>query len=355
MNEDNNASARALELVQEGIEILRRAEKSAPASPVTTFQSAKRRRTLRRDAARLREGKAEPRYRNLHTAEELADIYERTVQRDEMYEQTMKEFQRVARDLERILKQNPPGLDETMVAFVTEAKRAAEEQGPGSEAAQRYRHVEGLAWLGYERHSDTRRQRAPVPSRIAFAPDPSFEARWEKSAAELLTSLPPPDEPVIAFPPQGGDLGRGRILLRIGIRKASWIGSFELGHNNHTTVAMLPDDKHLFVSAGGAGYVIDEQSRTLVEMTGTDVVGTMVYNPLALFVVNHNGRSFEAFDRTGRIWKTDTISTGGFRRIDFTPDVMTGEARHPILLGWIGFSVKLATGEVAFDFTSARR
>jgi len=35
-----------------------------------------------------------------------------------------------------------------------------------------------------------------------------------------------------------------------------------------------------------------------------------------------------------------------------TADALVGEARHPLLVGWSQFSVKVATGEVAFDFTS---
>ena len=89
MNNDamknENASERAVALVQEAIDVLRRAE-HAPDSPVNTFLTAEMRRQLRRDAKRLREQKAQPRYRNLHSAEELADIYERAVQRDEIHE-----------------------------------------------------------------------------------------------------------------------------------------------------------------------------------------------------------------------------------------------------------------------------
>ena len=343
---DDNASARALELVQQALEILLRGE-TAPTSPITTFLTAKMRRELRRNAARLREGKAEPRYKNLHTAEELAAVYERTAQRDEMFEQGKRDLQRIARDLGRILEQNPPGLRKTMEAFVLEAKRSAEEQGPGSEAARRYRHVLGLAWLGYQRHSGARRQRTPMPPRVLLPPDPSVEARWKKSAAEMLTSLPSPEAAVISIPPQGEDSGRGRMFVRIGTGDASWIGSFERGHVRVSTVSMLPDDKHLFVSAGGAGYVIDAESRTLVERTGTEVVGVIRDEPFTLLVVDHNGMSLEAFGRTGRLWKTDTISSGGFRRMALTADAVVGEARHPAGMGWVGFSVRLPTGEVA--------
>ena len=141
MNDDDNTPERAVALVNQALDLLRSGE-DAPASPVNSFLPAKRRRALRRDAARLRQGKAEPRYKNLFTAEELAAIYERTV--------------------------------------------------------------------------------------------------------------------------------------------------------------------------------IDAKSRTLVETTGTAVVGTMREEPLTLFVVGHDGISLEAFGTTGRLWKTGTISSGGFRRLAIT-------------------------------------
>ena len=348
MNDDNNTPERAVALAQEYLEILRRCE-DAPASPVNTFVPAKRRRELRRDAARLREGKAEPRYKNLHTARQLADLYERTAQRDELFEQSVRAFKRIAREIERIREENPTGLQKAMEAFVLEAQRSAEEQGPGSEAARRYRNVLRLAWLGSQRHSHSRRQRAPVPPRLNMAPDPSVEARYQATAAEILTSLPSPEEAVIVIPPQASDSGRGRIFFRIGIGEASWIGSFECGHKKVSMISMLPDGKHLFVSAGGAGYVIDAKSRTLVETTGTEIIGSIRNEPLTLYIVNHNGMSLEAFGQTGRLWKTDNISSGGFRRMTITRDELVGEARHPLLVGWARFSVKLTTGDVKFE------
>ncbi|HEX7677232.1 MAG TPA: hypothetical protein VF713_03855 [Thermoanaerobaculia bacterium] len=124
------------------------------------------------------------------------------------------------------------------------------------------------------------------------------------------------------------DSRRGRVFLRIGIGEASWIGSFEIGHMNVSTIAMMPDDKHLFVSAEGAGYIIDLKSRTLVEQIGTDVAGVMVDEPRTVFIVDHNGMSLEGFGRTGRLWKTDTISSGGFRETALEDNSIAGEARQ---------------------------
>jgi hypothetical protein len=167
------------------------------------------------------------------------------------------------------------------------------------------------------------------------------------TAAEVLDS-PPGDEAVIAIPPEGEDSGRPRAFLRIGVGDASWIGSFEIGHMSVGMVVMMPDDKHLFVSAKGAGYIIDLVSRTLVETIGTEVAGVTTDDARTVFLVDHNGMSLEAFGTSGRLWKTGTISFRGFRNTELTATSVTGEARHPSRPGWTGFSIDLATGEVRF-------
>ena len=342
----NDASERAAALVHQAVDVLQRAI-HAPASPVSAFAPAKVRRELRRSAARLRAGKTRPRYMNLHSPEELADVHERTVRRDEILEQAIEDFQQISFELGRVLEENDPAVRTTIDALVREAKRSAEEDGPGSEAAERYWHLLFLGWLGQQWHTRRRRQKGrPAPRAVSLAADPHVEARNSVSAAELLAAPPSPDEPVVAIPPEGGGSGRERMFFRIGTGQSSWIGSFERGHRCVSTVFMMPDGKHLFVSAGGAGYVIEASSRTLVETVGTEVVGVMRDEAMTLFVVDHGGRSLEAFDRTGRVWKADGISSGGFRRLRLTSHALVGEARQWWRAEWVRFAVNLATGEV---------
>src|SRR5206468_3938460 len=168
-------------------------------------------------------------------------------------------------------------------------KRLAEEHGPGSEAAQRYLFLRLLARMCQWYQAHKRRQTRPAPLPVSLVKDPSVELRYRMTAAELLDDPPPDGEAVIAIPPEGMDSGRGRIFLRIGIGAASWIGSFERGHKDVCTISLMPDRKHLFVSAAGAGYIIDLKSRTLVEQTGTEIVGVLRDEPLSVFAVDHNG------------------------------------------------------------------
>jgi len=339
---NDKTSERAAALLHQVIDVLQRAE-HAPDSPVNTFLSAKQRRLLRRGAERLRRGDAQPRYKNLYTARQLADIYEQTIRRDEIRDQTNAEFLRIGREIGRAISEDGPAVRQAFQAIFLETLRSAKEDGPGSEAAQRYRQLQVLVRIARRYGSDRRRQKRSDSS--APATPHNAEDRIPLIPAEEL-AFPPPGEAVIAIPPDGSGSGRERVFLRIGIGKTSWIGSFEIGHMNVSTIFMMPDGKHLFVSAEGAGYIIELASRTLVEQIGTDVAGVMRDALMTVFVVDHNGASLEAFGTNGRLWKTDAIGSGGFRRMALTADALVGEARHPSGRGWTGFSVKLATGEV---------
>lgn len=304
-----NASEHAVALMQQAMDALQRAQQ-APASPVNTFLPAKLRREARRSAARLRQGQLQPRYGNLHTPEQLADIYERTARRDEILDGVRRDLRRITLDLERIVETNAHEVYEAIQAVIDETKRSVEKDGPASEAAQRYRLMQFLGWSGRQALTNKRRKKAPPPLGIPVNGDPSAQARLEASAAEILPSPPSSGEAVIVIPPEGSDFGRGRMFIRIGTRERSWVGSFARGHASGNMVRMMPDGEHLFVSAAGAGYIIEAASRTLVETIGTEVVDVMQDECVVVFVVRRRNMSPEACGETGRPWKTNTIDSG---------------------------------------------
>lgn len=106
--------------------------------------------------------------------------------------------------------------------------------------------------------------------RSESAPDSPHETVTTRHADRLLS------EAIIPIPGFGdaNESGRARILIRIGVGASSWVGSFESGTKPMSTIFMMPDGKHLFVSAGGSGYILEEKSRRLVERTGTEVVAS---------------------------------------------------------------------------------
>jgi hypothetical protein len=349
---NGSAAERAVALVNEVLDAIRRAE-GAPDSPMNELHPANVRRDYRRIASRLRKGKLEPRYQNLHTPEELADILERTARRDEMVEQGLEDFKRLSLKLDRVLQEDVPGVISAIRALAREAERAAEQAGPDSEAARRHQRFQFLGWYGQQWHSRHRHEASPAPRPMPpLSMDPSVEARFEAAAAEILDA-PPPGEAVMTIPPDGRDFGRGRVLMRIGVGEASWVGSFACGHTRASTVLMMPGDQHLFVVAAGAGYVIDRKSRTLVGRAGLDVARVLSDESWTLFVVVHDSVSLEAFGTGGcYLWRTNPIGCG-IRKVSVTRHRIVGEAWQVFARGWIGFAVNAATGEVSFG--SGRR
>jgi hypothetical protein len=321
-------SGRAAALVNQALDVLRRADQ-APRSPVRAFLRAAERREFRRSVKRLRTGKAQPLNPNI-PAGELADIYERAVRRDEILEQSAREFERITVQLGDVLAEKDPEERKTLDAAIDEIERAAKENGPASEAAARYRHLQILAWIGRQTHFHKRRQRAPAPPPVP-SPRPAVAA---------------PKEPVV-IPLAGSDLS-----IRIGTgADPSWIGSPPRGDQRISTFLCMPDGNHLIACAAGAAYIINAASRTLVEEIGTDIVNIDMAiasrDPaLTLFFVYHEDGTIEALGKSGRLWRTEPIGTGAFRNAAFENGVLSGEARDASGEGWVRFAVEVATGGV---------
>jgi len=135
------------------------------------------------------------------------------------------------------------------------------------------------------------------------------------------------------------------LPLRIGIRPVSWVASFERGNKGPSTVQLMPGDTHFFVSAAGAGYIIEALTRTLVERVGDDVVAVGFDESRTIFFVNHDDRILEAYAPHGvRLWKTAIGS--GFRGLTLNGDAIAGEAQRVPEAEWSGFTVNVGTGEV---------
>jgi hypothetical protein len=350
--EKKYASERTVAVIDEAIDALQRGSE-APESPIKKFHNQQERDELRRLAKRLRKGQIHPPYGNILSGPELADIYELTILRDEIIEAAHKDLRRAIAQLEKLIQEEGAAVNQTFYAMLRDAEEEAIVLGPGSEGARRVPHMNFIIEIARKGESLYRRKSSSdsvhVGPRLTKNPVAAMILAeiFALTAAEIIDS-PPDGETLLMFPAEGGDPARGRVLMRIGLGKASWIGSFELGDTEHNTVQLLPDGKHLFVSAGGAGYILDARSRALVERIGNDVVSVGDAFMGSVFIVTHGHRSFEAFGIPGRLWKTGTIGCGGFRGLTFEGEEFVGEARQEGEPEWAAFSVKLLNGEVSF-------
>lgn len=338
---------RAVALVSAAIDAMRRAQ-TAPDSPVNHHTSVPERSELRRKAKRLRKGQLQPAHQNLHTNEQLADIYDRTVLRDDIFDRERLNFMHANRDLEPIINEGDPEVQKAIDALVDQMQRAAREDGPGSEADSRLQCLQFLGAAGQKWHDEKRRDPNTSPT-MHIAPqltsDPLAQARMEVAAAEILTAAPDGEE-VWKFPEE--DSGNRRLLLRIGVRSMSWVASFERGNKGPSTVQLMPGDTHFFISAAGAGYIVDANTRTLVEKVGDDVVSVGFDDSRTRFFVNHDDRCLQAFGPAGWLWTSENIGLG-FRGLTLNDGRIVGEAQRTPDAEWSAFSVDAGTGEVRWE------
>ena len=342
-------SERTAALVEEVIAILERLE-NAPESPLTTFLTTKMRRVARRSAKQLRKKQLVPRHENINTGDDLATSLEQAAERDEIVEKAGPDLIRLGHELRRVAAEEGQAAINTFNAIFNEAALGTRIYGPDSVHGQRYRRMMFFVSISTEHEQAERRGKKRSFAELipGLRRNPSTQALWEATAAEILTEVPK-GETVFAFPAESAGSERGRVLMRIGVRNAAWIGSFARGNKGPSTVQPMPGKKQLFVSAAGAGYIIDACSRKLVEKIGDDVVSVGRDESGEIFIVNHDDRSFEAFGPAGRLWKTYALSCGGFRNLTLDAYEFTGEARQSSEPEWVAFSVDMATGKVSWD------
>ncbi|HEY2324535.1 MAG TPA: hypothetical protein VGJ82_16870 [Thermoanaerobaculia bacterium] len=346
--DQQNACERVLALLNETVELLIRGE-SAPDSPVEKVTTTDERREMRRAAERLLSGMVDVRFKNLYTAKQLAAILLATVARDEIRHKVREEFFRLSFEIGAAILEDPAGtrkvFDEFFLATLLESK----EGGPGSEGESRYRQLQKIVRFVKLCTDESRRQK---PSKAQRGPRLAHDSSYRVPMipAEEIDS-PLPGETVIPIPAED-PVGFNRMFIRIGLGPSSWVGRFACGLSPVTTISMMPDRQHLFVSARGAGYIVDFESRKLVERTGTAVRGVHRDALMTFFVIDHGGVSLEAFGVATRLWKTGPLGAGEFRNIVLVDDEVVGEALQPSG-DWGLFAIKVVTGEVRKDYGSS--
>jgi hypothetical protein len=345
-------SERTVAIINEAIDAFQRGS-DAPESPIKKFHSREERAVLARLAKRIRKGQVHSPYPNVVSDPDLADIYELTIRRDEIIEQSQADVRRALKKLERLIEEEGNAVRDTFYIMLRETEEEAKTAGPRSAAARRVGHMRFIIEIAKKGESQYRRNNdAPIPIGPRLSKNPLADGITDlllgMTAAEVIDA-PPAGEPVLAFPPDGADPARGRVFFRIGLGKFSWIGSFEQGDTDHCTVQMLPDLMHWLVTANGAGYIIEVPSRTLVERIGFDITQIGDAYNRSIYFVNHGERSIEAFGRPGRLWKTGLLGCGGFRALDVDGATFVGEARQTTEPEeWRRFSISFLTGEVSW-------
>jgi hypothetical protein len=316
---------------------------TAPSFPPGKRTTGKDRRLYRRAADRLRRGEQEPVFKNLYTPDRLATLLDDIALHDDLRDKTLAATTHFGLEIGPLMREDAEAVREGFDAVFLDTYRLAEEQGPDSEAAARWRTLQGFNRSADVVMEDRRRGIKNPPSRYPLRGILLVPAEVLEEAPEGVTIVP--------IPAEHDDTEGERLLVRIGLGAASWVGSFACGDVPWSTMFIMPNGEHFFVSACGAGYIIDLESRTLVERTGNDVVGVHRDPLMTCFLIEHRD-SLEAFGVVNRLWKTPSLGAGGLRNIGLMEDCVVGEARQASG-EWLVFAVTVATGAVVFGTSEA--
>ena len=162
----------------------------------------------------------------------------------------------------------------------------------------------------------------------------------EAMTYEVLTGLPAYGEPPIQFDdnPPGSE---GLVVRFIKSNGASWIGNF-IGSFGVDTVFELPNSTNVFVVARGDLYMIEVESRSLVQYISAGFQ-TVFHCPEHEIVIFGTYTEFVAIGKDGIKWESKRISWDGFQNLECDCKTIKGEAWN-VADVWMPFVLDLETG-----------
>jgi hypothetical protein len=122
-----------------------------------------------------------------------------------------------------------------------------------------------------------------------------------------------------------------------------WIGNFQGGSSQFSTVMNALDPGRVFVIAKGQLYVVDIETRALLHVGGWGIE-FIVHVPATQSIVLGNGLWFESMGACE--WKTGRLSWDGMKDIDITGTTLQGLGWTPLNdhKPWAEFQVNLLDG-----------
>ncbi len=166
---------------------------------------------------------------------------------------------------------------------------------------------------------------------------------------EILSGLPPYGPMALPFPPDGRQAFTEGLVVRFWPEnKKAWIGNFQRSSvMGYDAVLAHPDGRQIMVVAGGAGYVVDSETRCETQRDlSSDIVSARCLPELGI-ILFEDGLRFAALKAGGEAWASDQIAWDEIRNISIEGACLRAEAYSPLGDRWHPFSLDLNTGECA--------
>jgi len=162
---------------------------------------------------------------------------------------------------------------------------------------------------------------------------------------EMLPGLPATGPWPVQFSATGQGLHREGFVVRIRPHHGEpWVGNFQPGIVGYRAVYPHPNGQHLIVISGGEGYVIDPETKSLVEAVWRTITSVHVYARQEMLVLNRQEVAFFSIGRGGRVWHTRRLSWDGFRNVEFRDGEIIGDGWDAPNQAWHPFRVDVRTG-----------
>jgi hypothetical protein len=141
-----------------------------------------------------------------------------------------------------------------------------------------------------------------------------------------------------------GSHREGFVVKFVPDHSAAWVGNFQPGLSGFHGVYGHPNGHHVLVVSGGQGYVVDPETKALIETIGAAITSVHLHAKHQLLLLDHQGIAFEAIGRAGKAWRSRRLSFDGFRAIEISDNEIVGEGWNAADQKWQPFTVDLRTG-----------
>ncbi len=171
-------------------------------------------------------------------------------------------------------------------------------------------------------------------------------ARLPRFTFRVLPSLRGAGPAPVPFRFAGTTPFEGLVVEFVGIGGGEWVGNFQraIGNKDAVLFAPLRTDQAIVV-AGGMGYVVELDTRTLVRSFG-GALNDVFYLPDRERVIFGNGLWFECEGASGLVWKTPRLSWDGTENVRLEGYLLRGSAFDVNDQCWHPFAVDIETGDV---------
>jgi len=174
--------------------------------------------------------------------------------------------------------------------------------------------------------------------------------RWASNLSvmkfEILAGLPTSGDWPEQFSATGmGAHREGLVVKFYPDNQSTWVGNFQRGMTNVSDATEHPNGTNAIVVASGQGYVVDIDTRQLIECFG-GIIDSMFRVPNQNVIIFGDCTTFLAYGPNGILWRSRRVSWDGVRSVTIKGDELVGEAWTPMGEAWKPFAVELTSGVV---------